>query len=133
MTNWEYYDNLYGNGNIPTEKAPKLFQDNDGMNLCFVCPAKKLCCKSDLLCSQCFEKWATAEVEEKKWTMTRGNLAYLNIGANAENFIMKVMAGLVMYVASLAENLLRVTKLMMTAFVKNVRIKKCAKNNIKTN
>ena len=66
MTNWEYYDNLYGNGNIPTEKAPKLFQDNDGMNLCFVCPAKKLCCKSDLLCSQCFEKWATAEVEEKK-------------------------------------------------------------------
>jgi hypothetical protein len=53
--------------------------------------------------------------------MTRGDLGYLNIGANAENFITKVTEDLVMYVASLAASSLRVTKLMMTGFVKTAR------------
>ena len=61
MTNWEYYNMAYGNGNIPMEKAIKLFLENDCANWCFICPARKFCGECDLGCYHSFIAWAKAE------------------------------------------------------------------------
>jgi hypothetical protein len=61
MTNWECYNRAYGNGNVSTEKAVKLFLKDCSANICFICPARKFCGECDLDCDGSFTKWATAE------------------------------------------------------------------------